>query len=169
MSSNVFGEGGDAGVRKKSSTRPLLLLHSIESQLTQEEEKVGILKIIPPLKSFIIQKYVHENLNLLHLFLPLCHESLGSDLTNTSCFLTNCSTSFFFHCSCKIYTSKVIEALHFEGREGGGREECICFEALCSRGCHPHSSLAYLLSLLKGTKRTVKTSSAARQHLLQIP
>lgn len=27
---------------------------SIESQLTQEEGKVGILKIIPPLKSFII-------------------------------------------------------------------------------------------------------------------
>lgn len=54
MFSDVFGEGGDAGVRKKSPTWTLLLLHSIESQLTREEEKVGILKIISPPKSFII-------------------------------------------------------------------------------------------------------------------
>lgn len=54
MFSDVFGEGGDAGVRKKSSTWTLLLLRSIESQLTREEEKVGNLKIISPPKSFII-------------------------------------------------------------------------------------------------------------------
>lgn len=95
MFSNVFGEGGDAEVRKKSSTWTLLLLHSIESQLTQEEEKVGILKIVSPPKSFMIQKCVYKNLKLLHLFLSLFHRSLGFDLTNTSSFLTICSTFFF--------------------------------------------------------------------------
>ena len=59
-----------------------------------------------------------QTLKLLHLFLPLFHRPLGSDLTNTSCFLA-ALFFIFFHCSCKICNSKVIEALHFERRGGG--------------------------------------------------
>lgn len=119
------------GKGKKVFPWPLLLSHGIESQLTEEEEKVGILKGISPLKSFIIQKCVQENFKLLHLFLSLLHKSLHSDLTNSSCFLTTCST-FFFHCSCKIYNSKITEALPFEGR-GGGRGSHLLWSPVLQR------------------------------------
>lgn len=167
MFSDVFGEGGDAGVSKKSSTWTLLLLHSIKSTHTGRRKGGDFKNYFPTKKLYNLEIRAWEFKAITSFSFTL---SQTAWLWSHKYFLLPYNSQhFFFHCSCKICNSTVIEALCFEGRGGGGTGESVRFEALCSRGCHPSSSLAYLLSLLKGTKRTVKTSSAARQHLLQIP
>lgn len=54
--SNVSGEGRDTGVRKKNLCMEFA---SVVLRLTQEEEKMGILKTIPPPKKALYNLEIH--------------------------------------------------------------------------------------------------------------